>query len=68
MSSPQWDDALRQGFSMVKKRFGFGGGSKGLRAPAKRGFQRLGTAACLLDARVPEPVGAGLEDVAFGPV
>ena len=44
MSSLQWDDALRQGFSKVKKRFGFGGGLKGLRAPTKRGFQRLGTA------------------------
>ena len=45
MSSPQWEDVLRQVFSVVKKRCGFGGGSKGFRAPAKRGFQRLGTAA-----------------------
>ncbi|KAF3584032.1 hypothetical protein F2Q69_00026255 [Brassica cretica] len=45
MSSPQWDDALRQDFSVVKKRCGLGGGSKGFRAPVKRGFQRLGTAA-----------------------
>lgn len=30
---------------MVKKRCGFGGGSKGFRAPANRDFQWLGTAA-----------------------
>ncbi|WZZ22533.1 LOW QUALITY PROTEIN: hypothetical protein YC2023_123920 [Brassica napus] len=45
VDSPSRDDALRQVLSVVKKRCGFGGGSKGFRAPANRDFQWLGTAA-----------------------
>ncbi|KAL0746406.1 hypothetical protein Bca101_028408 [Brassica carinata] len=61
MRSLQRDEVLRQGFRKMKKIVGFGGGLKGLRAPAKRRFRWLGTAACLLDARIPEPVGVGFE-------
>ncbi|CDY21990.1 BnaC09g00960D [Brassica napus] len=45
MRSLQRDEVLRQGFRKMKKIVGFGGGLKGLRAPAKRGFRWLGTAA-----------------------
>ena len=45
MRSLQRDEILRQDFRKMKKIVGFGGGSKELRAPAKRGFWWLGTAA-----------------------
>ncbi|KAG5415813.1 hypothetical protein IGI04_003380, partial [Brassica rapa subsp. trilocularis] len=38
------DEALRQRFRKVKKEVGYGGGSKVLWAPAKRGFRWSGTA------------------------
>ncbi|WZY73352.1 hypothetical protein YC2023_005592 [Brassica napus] len=44
LTSPALDEALRQRFRKVKKEVGYGGGSKVLWAPAKRGFRWSGTA------------------------